>query len=96
MAAATKVISALCRCFLAHGADCDAEDDYNDTVLVKAAGSGNAQVVQALLDAGADPCQRGELSRRPHEEAEHLQRPPSPNPGGPLLANALEFEPRSF
>jgi hypothetical protein len=41
-------------------------------VLVKAAGSGNAQVVQALLAAGADPAQRGELSRLPHEEAEHL------------------------
>jgi hypothetical protein len=32
-------------------------------VLVNAAGGGNIQVVQALLAAGADPSQRGELSR---------------------------------
>jgi hypothetical protein len=40
-------------------------------VLVRAAGSGNVHVVQALLAAGADPSQPGELSRLPHEEAEH-------------------------
>lgn len=56
---------------LEHGANCNAEDDYDDTVLVKAAGRGNMQVVRALLGAGADPSQPGELSRLPHEEAEH-------------------------
>jgi hypothetical protein len=40
-------------------------------VLMRAAGSGNVQVVQALLAAGADPSQSGELLRLPHEEAEH-------------------------
>ena len=40
-------------------------------MLVKAAGSGSIQVVHALLAAGADPSQCGELSRLPHEEAEH-------------------------
>jgi len=39
---------------------------------MRAAGSGNAEVVQALLTAGADPSQSGELLRLPHEEAEHL------------------------
>jgi serine/threonine-protein phosphatase 6 regulatory ankyrin repeat subunit B len=57
---------------LEHGADCNAADDYGETVLVRAAGSGNAQLVLALLAAGADPSQPGELSRLPHEEAEHL------------------------
>jgi hypothetical protein len=56
---------------LENGVNCNAADDYDDTVLVKAAGSGNVQVVQALLAAGADPSQPGELSRLPHEEAEH-------------------------
>jgi len=39
---------------------------------MRAAGSGNAEVVQALPTAGADPSQSGELLRLPHEEAEHL------------------------
>jgi len=38
---------------------------------MRAAGNGHAQVVQALLTAGADPLQSGELLRLPHEEAEH-------------------------
>ena len=38
---------------------------------MRAAGSGNAEVVQALPTAGADPSQSGELLRLPHEEAEH-------------------------
>jgi len=58
-----------------HGADCNAADDYDETVLMRAAGSGNAQVVQALLAAGADPSQTGELLRLPHEEAEQLGFP---------------------
>lgn len=56
---------------LEHGANCNAADDYGETVLVRAAGSGNVQVIRALLAAGADPSQPGELSRLPHEEAEH-------------------------
>jgi len=53
------------------GADCDAEDDYNETVLVSAASRGRIAVVRARLAAGADPSQRGESTHLPHEEAEH-------------------------
>ena len=59
----------------ASGADCNAANDYDDTVLVKAAGNGNMRVIEALLSAGADPAQRGELQRLPYEEAEHCGHP---------------------
>jgi len=42
---------------LEHGANCNAADDYGETVLVRA--------------AGADPSQPGELLHLPHEEALH-------------------------
>jgi uncharacterized protein len=71
MAAAGNGHLGAVQALLEYGADCNAADDYDDTVLVKAASSGNIQVVHALLAAGADPSQRGELSRLPHEEAEH-------------------------
>jgi uncharacterized protein len=48
----------------------DAADDYGETVLVRAAGVGNIDVVRALLAAGADPSQPGELGHLPLEEAE--------------------------
>ena len=56
---------------LEHGANCNAADDYGETVLVRAAGSGNVQVIRALLAAGADPSQPGELLHLPHEDALH-------------------------
>ena len=49
----------------------DGRGHYGETVLVRAAGSGNVQVIRALLAAGADPSQPGELLHLPHEEAEH-------------------------
>jgi ankyrin repeat protein len=75
MAAATNGHFAAVQLLLAYGANCNAANDYDDTVLVKAAGSGNLLVVKALLSAGADPAQRGELERLPHEEAEHCGHP---------------------
>lgn len=91
MAAAGNRHLGAVQALLERGADCNAADDYDETVLVRAAGSGNVPLVQALLAAGADPSRPGELSRLPHEEAEHCGHPDVAK----LLRAALDTKRRS-
>ncbi|HEY8946522.1 MAG TPA: ankyrin repeat domain-containing protein [Polyangiaceae bacterium] len=58
-----------------HGADPNAADDYDETVLARAASSGHLEVVRKLLRAGARPSTPGELGKPPHELAQEEGHP---------------------
>lgn len=66
----SKEIAAL---FIAHGADINAKDDFNSTPLHDAASRGRKDVVQLLLDAGADKTIKNNKGETPLDFTKRIQ-----------------------